>query len=71
MPCEQVTYSTLIDGCIRIGDLETAEGLAASMAEEGIPPNAFTYNTLLRGYCAAGTKPFEVWPACSAESYPP
>ena len=46
----QVTYSTLIDGCVRKGDVDTGKQLLTEMVAAGVKPNAVTYNTLLRAY---------------------
>ena len=50
----QVTYTTLLDGWVREGQLDEAESVLESMSERGIPANRITYNTLLRGYAIAG-----------------
>jgi pentatricopeptide repeat protein len=47
----QVTYSTLIDGHVRAGQLEQALRLLREMGSHGLRPNIITYNTLLKGYC--------------------
>ena len=46
----QVTYSTLIDGCVREGAIDTGKQLLTEMVARGVKPNAVTYNTLLRAY---------------------
>lgn len=46
----QVTYSTLIDGCVREGAIDTGKQLLTEMVGLGVKPNAVTYNTLLRAY---------------------
>ena len=46
----QVTYSTLIDGCVRKGKLDTGKALLSEMTAAGVKPNAVTYNTLMRAY---------------------
>ena len=46
----QVTYSTLIDGCVRKGKLDTGKALLSEMMAAGVQPNAVTYNTLMRAY---------------------
>ena len=45
-----MTYSTLIDGCVRKGDVDTGKQLLTEMVALGVKPNAVTYNTLLRAY---------------------
>ena len=56
----QVTYSTLMDGCVRGGRLRSAERLLRGMARRGVPPNAVTFNILLRGVCARSNSPLQV-----------
>ena len=46
----QVTYSTLIDGCVRQGAVDTGKQLLTEMVALGVKPNSVTYNTLLRAY---------------------
>ena len=46
----QVTYSTLIDGCVRAGSIDTGKELLSEMVAGGVKPNAVTYNTLIRAY---------------------
>jgi len=46
----QVTYSTLIDGCVRAGVIDTGKDLLSEMVAGGVKPNAVTYNTLIRAY---------------------
>jgi len=46
----QVTYSTLIDGCVREGNVATGRELLSEMVAAGVKPNAVTYNTLIRAY---------------------
>ena len=45
-----MTYSTLIDGCVREGAIDTGKQLLTEMVGRGVKPNAVTYNTLLRAY---------------------
>ena len=51
----QVTYTTLIDGCVRTSKAETGRELFAEMLANGVQPNVVTYNTLLRA-CAADSQ---------------
>ncbi|DBA92143.1 TPA: hypothetical protein ACH3X1_015865 [Trebouxia sp. C0004] len=46
----EVTYSTLIDGCVRAGVIDTGKELLSEMVAGGVKPNAVTYNTLIRAY---------------------
>lgn len=51
----QVTYTTLIDGCVRTSKAETGRELLSEMLANGVQPNVVTYNTLLRA-CAADSQ---------------
>ncbi|XP_078440640.1 pentatricopeptide repeat (PPR) superfamily protein [Wolffia australiana] len=44
-----VSYTTLIDGFARAGDLEAARRLYDEMRERGVAPNSLTYSSLLKG----------------------
>lgn len=50
----QVTFTILIDGHIRSGELELAVGLLNRMNANGIPTDRMLFNTLIRGFCVAG-----------------
>ena len=56
----QVTYTTLVDGCVRAGDLFLAEELLRDMQFTGVPPNTVTFNIMLRGYCQWSDRPIQV-----------
>lgn len=56
----QVTYTTLIDGCVRVGDLFLAEELLRDMQFMGVSPNTITFNIMLRGYCEGLNRPVQV-----------
>ena len=49
----QVTFTTLIDGNMKMGDLPAARQLWADMLQSGVKPNAATFNTLLTGLAAS------------------
>ena len=49
----QVTYTTLIDGCVRGRVLDQAEALLDEMIAAGIRPNAVTFNALLHGHASS------------------
>jgi pentatricopeptide repeat protein len=46
--------STLIDGYVRAGRMEEAEGVLKSMQQRRIKGNVVLFNTLLRGYSKKG-----------------
>lgn len=56
----QVTYTTLVDGCVRAGDLFLAEEMLRDMHLTGVPPNTVTFNIMLRGYCQWSDRPIQV-----------
>lgn len=58
----QVTYSTLIDGCVRQGAVDTGKRLLTEMVAGGVKPNAVTYNTLLRAYASNDRADMKVKP---------
>jgi leucine-rich PPR motif-containing protein len=47
-----VTFTTLIDGYVRAGDMAAARRKFVAMRAAGQAPNALTYNSLLRGYAS-------------------
>ncbi|GFY81975.1 hypothetical protein Acr_02g0002150 [Actinidia rufa] len=50
----QVTFTILIDGHIRFGEIDSAILLFNKMNEHGCIPDRIVYNTLIRGLCQAG-----------------
>ncbi|GLT40292.1 hypothetical protein SLA2020_144370 [Shorea laevis] len=50
----QVTYTMLIGGHIRSGEIDHAIGLFNKMNADGCTPDECTYNTLLKGLCRLG-----------------
>ncbi len=56
----QVVYTTLIDGFVRVGDLESAQRMLQDMQACGLNPNTITFNILLRGICECLDRPVEV-----------
>ncbi|KAG1362207.1 putative Pentatricopeptide repeat-containing protein, mitochondrial [Cocos nucifera] len=51
---EMVTYAILINGHIRLGEIDHAIQLFNQMNEDGYTPDKFSYNTLIKGFCLAG-----------------
>ena len=56
----QIVYTTLMDGFVRVGDLESAQRMLQVMRACGLQPNTITFNILLRGICECLDKPVEV-----------
>ncbi|XP_010443404.1 PREDICTED: pentatricopeptide repeat-containing protein At5g57250, mitochondrial-like [Camelina sativa] len=49
-----VSYSILIDGLSKEGNMETSFGLLGKMIKEGIEPNLITFTAIIRGLCKKG-----------------
>lgn len=49
----EVTYTTAISSCIRLGLMDEASAVLQEMAKQNIPANVVTYNVLLKGYCGS------------------
>lgn len=49
----EVTYTTAISACVRLGFLDEARSLLLEMSARKVPANVVTYNVLLHGYCKA------------------
>lgn len=49
-----ITYSSLINACIRCGELEKAKSFHKEMLAARIKPNEITYTTLIKGFCQEG-----------------
>ncbi|KAG0578423.1 hypothetical protein KC19_4G021500 [Ceratodon purpureus] len=47
----EVTYTTAISSCVRLGLMDEASAVLQEMARQNIPANVVTYNVLLKGYC--------------------
>lgn len=61
----QIVYTTLIDGFVRVGELESAQRTLRDMQACGLKPNTITFNILLRGICECLDRPVEVWSVIS------
>ncbi|KAL5976678.1 hypothetical protein ACLOJK_021011 [Asimina triloba] len=44
-----VSYTTIINGFCKIGELDIAQELFHDMLQQGVPPNSLTYSILVRG----------------------
>merc|ERR1719181_2308637 len=53
VPYNTITYNSILDACIKCGDLATAEALLREMTttESAVEPDLITFSTLLKGYC--------------------
>lgn len=54
LPCDELVYNTLIDGCVKIGDLSTGVGFFAEMLQNGATPSSITHSILIKLYKGAG-----------------
>lgn len=49
----EVTYTTVITTCVRLGLLDEARSFLREMVTHKVPANVVTYNVLFKGYCEA------------------
>ena len=49
----EVTYTTAISSCVRLGLMDEACAVLQEMTLQKIPANVVTYNVLLKGYCSS------------------
>merc|ERR1719428_766707 len=55
VPYNTITYNSIIDACIKCGDIPQGEWLLRKMmSESGLEPDLITFSTLLKGYCHVG-----------------
>jgi len=56
VPYNTITYNSIIDACVKGGDLATAESLLHEIAgpNSALEPDLITFSTLLKGYCHGG-----------------
>jgi len=54
LPCDELVFNTLIDGCVKTCDLTTGLGLFDEMLKEGARPSAITHSILVKLYRCAG-----------------
>ncbi|MCO5547657.1 hypothetical protein L7F22_001108 [Adiantum nelumboides] len=47
----EVTYTTVITTCVRLGLLDEARSFLRQMVSHKVPVNVVTYNVLFKGYC--------------------
>lgn len=47
----EVTYTTAISSCVRMGLMDEACSILQEMTAQNVPANVVTYNVLLQGYC--------------------
>jgi len=54
LPCDELVYNSLMDGCVRAGDLSAGIGLFAEMVRSGVQPSAISHGILTRLYQKSG-----------------
>merc|ERR1719373_1037055 len=54
IPCNTITYNTLLDACAKACSMSKASQLLEDMGDSGAEPDIITYSTLVKGYCAEG-----------------
>eukprot|EP00933_Yihiella_yeosuensis_P059567 TRINITY_DN609_c1_g1_i1.p1 TRINITY_DN609_c1_g1~~TRINITY_DN609_c1_g1_i1.p1 ORF type:complete len:677 (+),score=166.92 TRINITY_DN609_c1_g1_i1:65-2095(+) len=52
--CDELVYNTLMDGCVKAGDVTAGLGLFEEMVHSGLKPSAITHSILARLYQRAG-----------------
>jgi len=51
---DELVYNTLMDGCVKVGDVSAGLGLFEEMIQVGLKPSAITHSILLRLYQKGG-----------------
>ena len=51
---DTVSYTILIDGFSKLGDVEKAVGFLNKMRKDGVQPNLVTYTAIMLGFCKRG-----------------
>jgi len=54
IPCNVITYNTMIDACARCWCMDRVPQLLDSMRKECVEPDLVTYSSLVKGYSLAG-----------------
>jgi len=52
--CDELVYNTLMDGCVKAGDVSAGIGLFEEMVQNGMQPSTITHSILSRLYQRAG-----------------
>merc|ERR1719453_1842575 len=51
---DTISYTAMINGCARVGDVQKAEGWLVKMLEDGIEPNVITFNAVIAACAKKG-----------------
>merc|ERR1719321_1381474 len=54
IPCNTITYNTMLDACAKCCTMDRASGLLEHMRESAVEPDIITYSTIVKGYCLSG-----------------
>merc|ERR1719161_444329 len=54
VPCNTITYNTLLDACAKCCAMDRASSLLEDMKETSVEPDIITYSTIVKGYCLEG-----------------
>jgi len=54
VPCNTITYNTMVDACARCGCMDKVPLLLEEMKRDRVELDVITYSTLVKGYCHAG-----------------
>eukprot|EP00927_Polykrikos_kofoidii_P085959 TRINITY_DN948_c0_g3_i1.p1 TRINITY_DN948_c0_g3~~TRINITY_DN948_c0_g3_i1.p1 ORF type:complete len:547 (+),score=84.48 TRINITY_DN948_c0_g3_i1:124-1764(+) len=52
--CDELVYNTLMDGCVKAGEIKVGIGLFDEMVQGGLRPSAVTHSILIRLYQSGG-----------------
>merc|ERR1719345_173485 len=54
IPCNTITYNTMLDACAKCCTMDRASGLLEDMQKSAVEPDIITYSTIVKGYCMEG-----------------
>jgi pentatricopeptide repeat protein len=54
IPCNTITYNTMLDACAKCCAMHRASNLLMAMKEACVEPDIVTYSTIVKGYCVEG-----------------
>merc|ERR1719321_933524 len=54
IPCNTITYNTMLDACAKCCAMSHASDLLEDMRESCVEPDIITYSTIVKGYCLEG-----------------
>jgi len=54
IPCNTITYNTMLDACAKCCSMDRTSNLLEDMRESSVEPDIITYSTIVKGYCLEG-----------------